>query len=88
MYAVFFYIDLLYSFFFLLDIKPIINFGESSAGPSESGNMMLYNEQSQPGPSSVQDSSLLHDNSHAQGIFPFSNRNPKQARKIKFLTFI
>lgn len=49
------------------DIKPIIDYGESSAGPSD-GNMMLYNEQSQPGPSNMQDGSLLHDNSHAQGI--------------------
>lgn len=30
--------------------------------------MMLYNEQSQPGPSNMQDGSLLHESSHAQGI--------------------
>jgi len=52
------------------DIKPIIEYGESSSGPSE-GNILPYNEQSQPGPSSVQDSSLLHDNSHTQGIFSY-----------------
>ena len=60
------------------DIKPIIEYGESSAGPSE-GSMMLYNEQSQPGPSNMQDGSLLHDNSHAQGIISFMKCCCKQA---------
>jgi len=51
------------------DIKPIIDYGESSAGPSD-GTLMLYSEQSQPGPSNIQDGSM-HDNSHAQGIISF-----------------
>jgi len=63
------------------DIKPIIDYGESSAGPSE-GTMMLYNEQSQPGPSNMQDGSLLHDNSHAQGINSFVKSKSKQVEKL------
>lgn len=35
---------------------------------------MLYNDQSQPGPSNLQDGSLLHDNSHAQGIKSFMKK--------------
>lgn len=57
--------------FSIVDIKPIIDYGDSNAGPSD-GAMMLYNDQSQPGPSNMQDGgSLIHDNSHAQGINSF-----------------
>lgn len=66
--------------FFPLDIKPVIEYGESSAGAPE-GSMLVYNEQSQPGPSNLQDGSILHDNSHTQGIAFIQWYRCKQAEK-------